>query len=239
MEAFNITSKIKKLGAHRTYLLVTITLAIGVVSLLTANMIRNKREETSLKTPSALTATTCGVSFAIATPTPTPTSTPTPTPPSTYTSTPTPTVTSTPTVSPTPGGSGSSCQVYFDTSHMSVCWKDPIANVPVNYTVASVPSTGGPYYLQTDWYITYPEGEHHYKVIGPVYSGQKGTLYFDWPGYPTNSLPKDGIIVEVHLGLNIVDKYGTPITPNCSHGIDVYASIYNTSCQSGGSGNSF
>lgn len=154
----------------------------------------------------------CALSYSIPrptlTPTPRPTSTPTPRP----TSTPIPTLTSTPTPS-------SVCRVSYDIGDTAVCWHQPKSQTPVSYTIHSLPSSGGPYYLQTDWYVSSPTpGQHHYTVLGPVSSGQKGTVHADWPGVPVGETGT----VEIHLGLNIVNSAGTPVQPNCSGGMDYY-----------------
>jgi len=123
---------------------------------------------------------------------------------------------------PTPTVS-SVCAVEFDLPDTAVCWLDPRTNVPVNYRILSLPSTGGPFYIQTDWYVSSPFiTPNHYLVSGPVYAGQTGTVYVDWPGVAVGSTQT----VEIHVGLNIVDSYGTPVSPDCTDGMDYYWTPY-------------
>lgn len=149
--------------------------------------------------------------------TPKTTTTPTKTP--TLTPTKTPTLTNTPT--PTPG----KCSVSFDLPDTAICVKDPVTGMPATFTVHSLPSTGGPYFVQTDWYIVLPKlGPHHYVWTEPAIAGKKYTIYGDWPGIP--NFPNYNGTVENHYGVNIVDKYGTPVSPNCSGGLDFYWTPY-------------
>jgi len=148
----------------------------------------------------------------------TPQNTLTPSPEQTNSPTPIATSIVTPTQHPT-----QNCQVRLDLPDTAVCWYEAKTNVPVGWTVVSLPSTGGPYYLQTDWYVVKPTlGSHHYEQVGPITVGQKGTIYADWPGVQ----PGQTDISENHYGLNVVDAQGNVLFDNCSAGMDYYWTPY-------------
>lgn len=127
-----------------------------------------------------------------------------------------------PSRTPTPTPSNI-CKVELDLQDTAVCWPEPRTNVPVGYKIVSLPSTGGPFYLQTDWYIVKPElGPHHYKNVGPISVGQTGVIYGDWPGVSPNQTD----ISENHYGINVVDSRGNPIFDSCSDGMDYYWTPY-------------
>jgi len=130
---------------------------------------------------------------------------------------------------PTPSQSTKECSVSFDLKDTAVCWAEPRTRVPMTFTVHSLPSTGGPFYVQTDWYLVEPEnGPHHYDWSQLAEVGKTYTIYADWAGIPEGS--KD--TVENHAGVNIVDKNGNPISPECTGGLDYYWTPY-VSCPSG------
>jgi len=157
----------------------------------------------------------CFLSFSIAIPTLTPTPTPTVSP------TPTPRPTSTPTQAPT--STVSACSVSFELPHTAICWRDPIQNVPLKYTVHSLPTTGGPFYMQTDWYVASPtQGPHHYQNTQVIQAGQTYTMYADWPGIRAGS----NQTVEIHYGINVLDRNKNIVSPNCSDGMDYYWTPY-------------
>jgi hypothetical protein len=128
-----------------------------------------------------------------------------------------------PTISPTLTPVTSNvCRVSFDLPDTAVCWKNP-RSVPITYTVYSLPSTGGPFYMETDWFVASPvPGPHHYTVIQQIQAGGKYTVYADWPGIPDG----ENRNVEIHAGLNVRDKNGNLITPNCTGAIDYYWTPY-------------
>ncbi len=133
------------------------------------------------------------------------------------------TPTLTPTKIPTITPSSSVCKVSFNIRDTAVCWKEPRVGVPTTFTVHSLPSTGGPYYVQTDWYIVLPNlGPHHYVWTELAVAGKTYTINVDWPGIPTGYTGT----VENHAGVNIVDKNGTPVSPNCTGGMDYYWTPY-------------
>jgi hypothetical protein len=129
-----------------------------------------------------------------------------------------------PPTTPTPTKNPGVCSVSFDEGDTAVCWKEPRTKVPMKFTVHSLPSTGGPYYVQTDWYLVVPTlGPHHYDWSQLAEVGKTYTIYADWAGI------SDGkTTVENHAGVNIVDKNGTPISPSCTGGIDYYWTPYVT-----------
>jgi hypothetical protein len=123
---------------------------------------------------------------------------------------------STPTPTPT-----SKCSVSYDLgSDQAVCWMNP-KQIAITYHVNSLPTTGGPYYVQTNWYIAAPTiGPMHYSDTTLAVVGAQGTVYAQWPGVTTyNPIPN---VVEVHAGLNIVDAKKNPVVPDCTGGIDYY-----------------
>ncbi len=155
----------------------------------------------------------------------TPSKTPTLTPTKTPTKTPTLTPTKTPTKTPTP--TRSDCRVSFELPDTAVCWFKPIKNFATKYTVHSLPKTGGPFYMQTDWYIASPRGPqepvHHYLETQLIEAGKTYNLYSDWPGIDQTK----NVTYETHLGLNVVDKNHNLLEPiNCSGGMDYYWTPY-------------
>ena len=135
----------------------------------------------------------------------------------TSTPTPTPKVTLTPTPS-------SVCDVSFDWPDTAVCWPNPISGVPITYTIHSLPTSGGPYYMQTDWYYVVPnEGPHHYDDTQLIEAGQTYTVYADWPG-----LDGTNRTTEIHAGLNVTTSDKNILSPACSGGMDYYWTPYVT-----------
>ena len=153
-----------------------------------------------------------------------------PTPTATPTVTITATATLTPTVTHTPTPPSSKCDVSFDLQDTAVCWFEPIKNVDHKYTVHALPSTGGPYYMQTDWYVAYPVPStgivHHYKVTTePLEVGKTYSVFGDWPGI--NSYNPRPNTVEIHAGINVVNSNGDILRPvACSGGMDYYWTQY-------------
>ncbi len=151
----------------------------------------------------------------------------------------------TPTTTPintiTPTQPSNACEVNFNIPDTAVCWPDFISSVPVDGTIVSLPE--GDYYLQKAWTVivqptdksidygaiceglktdsnrVYWSGETCYTTdySTPLKVGDKFTVSVPWPGIkPTDSS------VETHVGVNIVDVNGNPISPNCTAGQDYY-----------------
>lgn len=127
----------------------------------------------------------------------------------------------TPTQSQTP----KKCKVSFRLEDQAVCWYDKRV-VPVIAYIESLPD-GGPFYLETDWYIASPVANpiiHHYEVLStPLQVGQTYTIYADWPGIAAYNPRPD--TVEIHTGIN-VRTIESIVSPNCTGGIDHYWTPY-------------
>jgi hypothetical protein len=128
----------------------------------------------------------------------------------------------TPTTTSTPTPNTSSCSVSFDlNTDQAICWRNPIGQVKAYYTIKSLPSSGGPFHLQTNWYVAAPQsGPMHYLSVTPITNGQKGYVTFDWPGI------QNGLTTEIHVGLNVMDANNKPVYPDCTGGIDYYWTPY-------------
>ena len=149
------------------------------------------------------------------TPSPTPVITPSPTVKPTVKPTASPTVK--PTIKPTASPIAGKCSITFiPSTHQSVCWTTA-RPFTVTYKVNSLP-TNGVYYMQTNWYVASPSvGPNHYLETQRIYAGQTYTYTAQWPGILSSKN-----VVDVQLGLNVVDANHNLITPNCSMGLDYY-----------------
>lgn len=157
----------------------------------------------------------CSAEFNIPRPSPTPSPSPSPSPITSSKPRSSPIASSSPS-SPTPA-----CDVQFTLPDTPVCWTRP-RRVRVSYKVNSLPP-GGPYYMQTDWYIASPiAGPNNYRDTQRIYPGKYYTTYAYWPGIPDG----ERRTVEIHLGLNVVDRSKNIITNGCSDGLDFYWTPY-------------
>jgi hypothetical protein len=114
------------------------------------------------------------------------------------------------------------CNVSFDLPDTAICWMDPISSVPISYTVHSLPETGGPFYMETNWYVAAPSpGPNHYDVSQQIVAGGKYTVYASWPGVTDKTKT-----TEIHAGLQVRDSTGNMLNPNCTGGMDYYWTPY-------------
>lgn len=143
------------------------------------------------------TGDACSYTFSIPTPTPSPNPSPSPSTPST-----------------------GECRIRFEyENHQNSCEQNPQTKT-ITYYVDQLPP-GGPYYMQTDWYVAAPvAGPNHYEDTQRIEAGKAYTFTYDWPGISSYNPTPDTL--EIHLGLNVVDADKNILTPACAKGLDIY-----------------
>ncbi len=163
---------------------------------------------------------------ATATRTPTQTYTPTATPTATLTSTPSPTRTASPTRTPTLSNKWLTDWTGTLGSDRAICVYDA-GWIEITGTVDITPDDGNAI-LQTSWYVVNPADASRCPAdvpncTQPQYASRTitGDTTFTirawWPGIrPTDS------VVEIHYGMNVLDKNGNQLKNHSGKGLDLY-----------------